>query len=100
MKLEKTFTLGSLKMVAFLRGINVLNLKSYDGVFRQTGRPDTDGWLNTTAGKAYLEGMGDYAADYEKWYYAILNSCGATGRWQAPPRFVSVCVLNSDLSHV
>jgi outer membrane receptor protein involved in Fe transport len=84
MKLEKTFTLGSLKMVAFLRGINVLNLKSYDGVFRQTGRPDTDGWLNTTAGKAYLEGMGDYAADYEKWYYAILNSCGATGRWQAP----------------
>jgi hypothetical protein len=83
-KLEKSFTIGSMKLVAFLRGINILNLKSYDGVFRQTGRPDTDGWLNTTAGKNMLDTMGDYKQDYINWYYASLNSCGATGRWQAP----------------
>lgn len=83
-KLEKSFTIGSMKLVAFLRGINILNLKSYDGVFRQTGRPDTDGWLNTNAGKNMLETMGEYKEDYINWYYASLNNCGATGRWQAP----------------
>ncbi|MBN2415573.1 TonB-dependent receptor [bacterium] len=83
-RLEKQFTVGPLQLIAYLEGINILNLKSYDGVFRQTGRPDTDGWLETDAGKAYLEAKGEYAAEYERWYYAILTGCGSFG--YQPPR--------------
>jgi len=84
-KFEKTFTIGSMKLVAFLRGINILNLKSYTSVFRQTGRPDTDGWLQTNAGKALLNStkMAGHQDDYIKWYNAALTNCGAN-RWQAP----------------
>jgi outer membrane receptor protein involved in Fe transport len=82
-KLDKTFTIGPVKLNVYLWAINLLDMKTITNGFRQTGRPDTDGWLATNAGKDKLRAMGEYADDYENWYLARITNCGTFG-WQAP----------------
>jgi hypothetical protein len=87
-KLDKTFVIGPVKLNVYLWGINLLGLKSITAGFRQTGRPDTDGYLMSDAGQARIQNIEDThgkeaAEAYEKWYYADLTNCGTWG-WQTP----------------
>jgi outer membrane receptor protein involved in Fe transport len=82
-KLDKTFNVGPVKLNVYLWAINLLDLKSITNGYRQTGRPDTDGWLETDAGKEKKASMGEYGETWEKWYLAELTGCGTWG-WQGP----------------
>ena len=82
-KLDKTFNIGPVRLNVYLWAINVLGLQSIIDGWRQTGRPDTDGWLETDAGRAKIDDMGEDAADYIKWYNAEISNCGSWG-WQTP----------------
>ena len=82
-KLDKTFNLGPVRLNVYLWAINLLGLKSITDGFRQTGRPDTDGWFETDAGKAKIASLGEDAEDWQKWYTAIISNSGTRG-WQAP----------------
>jgi len=79
-KLDKSFTVGPVKMNAYLWAINLLGTKSIVSGYRGTGRPDTDGWLETDAGKAAVAANGP---DYVKWYQAWVSACGTFG-YQEP----------------
>ena len=67
-------------MNVYLWAINLLGTKSFNTAWLATGRPDSDGWLETNAGKQAVRERGP---DYEKWYNAILTSCGTYG-YQTP----------------
>lgn len=82
-KLDKTFNIGPVRLNVYLWAINLLGLKSIINGYRQTGRPDTDGWLETDAGRDKIESMGDYAEDFTQWYTAMISNCGSWG-WQTP----------------
>jgi hypothetical protein len=89
-RLDKNFTVGPVRMTAYIWGINFLNIKGIVNGYRGTGRPDTDGWLATNAGKAALQSIKDqypdhpeYVDNYVNWYNAILTYCGTFG-WQQP----------------
>jgi outer membrane receptor protein involved in Fe transport len=82
-KLDKAFQIGPVRMDVYLWAINLIGTDLFTGGYRQTGRPDTDGWLETTAGKDAIVKRGAYAQDYVRWYQAILTSCG-TGSIQTP----------------
>ncbi len=87
-KLDRTFVIGPVKLNAYLWGINFLGLKCVTGVFAQTGRPDTDGYLESEGGKERIQDIADnygpeYAEYYQNWYNAVLTSCGTYG-WQTP----------------
>jgi len=82
-KLDKAFQVGPVKFDVYLWALNLLGTEGFMSGFRQTGRPDTDGWLETTAGKDAIALRGAQAQDYIKWYKAILTNCG-TSNIQAP----------------
>jgi hypothetical protein len=83
-KLDKTFQVGPVKLNVYIWAINVLGLKSIVGnEYRQTGRPDTDGWLQTDAGKAKYQALGENGDNWANWYQAVLTNTGTRG-WQAP----------------
>jgi hypothetical protein len=82
-KLDKAFQVGPVRMDVYLWAINLIGTDLFTGGFRQTGRPDTDGWLETTAGKEQIAKRAAYAQDYVKWYQAIITSCG-TNSIQTP----------------
>jgi outer membrane receptor protein involved in Fe transport len=75
-KLDKSFSVGPVKLNAYLWAVNLLGSKSIVSGYRGTGRPDTDGWLQTDAGKTAVASRG---ADYVKWYKAWVTSCGSFG---------------------
>jgi outer membrane receptor protein involved in Fe transport len=78
-KLDKAFQVGPVKFDLYLWAINLIGTELFTGGFRQTGRPDTDGWLETTAGKEAIAKRGVNAQDYVNWYQAIITSCGTWG---------------------
>jgi outer membrane receptor protein involved in Fe transport len=82
-KLDKSFQIGPVRMDVYLWAINLLGTDIFTDMFRMTGRPDTDGWLQTDAGKQAIAKRQAYAQDYVRWYQAILTSCGTFGV-QAP----------------
>ncbi|MCK5147104.1 TonB-dependent receptor [bacterium] len=83
-KITKSFTVGPLKMQAYLWALNLLNSKSITNFYQQTGRPDTDGWLLTDEGQTKLaEKTAAYGDDWLNWYEAVQTNCGSFG-WQAP----------------
>jgi outer membrane receptor protein involved in Fe transport len=82
-KLDKTFNIGPVRLNVYLWAINLLDIKSITNGWRQTGRPETDGWLETDAGKAKIKSMGESGEDYVNWYNAWLTQCGTYG-WQMP----------------
>ncbi len=84
-KLDKTLSVGPLKLNVYLWALNLLNTKSATDVWRQTGRPDSDGHLETADGKARAAKYPYGEEEYKKWYQAILTNCGTWG-WQAPRR--------------
>ena len=80
--------LGPVKINVYLWAINVLGLKSITYGFRQTGHPDSDGYLETEGGKERIQNIKDaygdeYAEYYINWYNAILTNAGTRG-WQTP----------------
>ena len=80
-KLDKTFTIGPVRLNAYIWAINVLGTKSILANFRgQTGRPDSDGFLESELGKTYAKQRGE---DWVNWYKAMLTDCGSYG-WQEP----------------
>jgi len=79
-RLNKSFTVGPVKMTAYLWALNLLNTKSFTQAFRQTGRPDSDGWLLTAEGQ---KKMADKGEDWLNWYQSVLTNNGTWG-WQAP----------------
>ena len=58
LKLSKTFCLGYLTLKSYLWILNVLDSHSYTQVFRQSGTPDSDGWLLTQAGQEHMAETG------------------------------------------
>jgi outer membrane receptor protein involved in Fe transport len=87
-KLDKTFVIGPVRLNVYLWAINLLGLKSIVDGFSQTGRPDTDGYLETDAGKERIQNIEDtygkeFADYYVNWYNAVLTNCGTRG-WQTP----------------
>ncbi len=89
-KLDKAFCIGRVKFNIYLWVVNILGTKGIVDGFRQTGRPDTDGWLGTLSGQEKIAEMGEYAEEYIKWYNAILTGCGTFGYQQ--PRQVRLGV--------
>ena len=80
--LGRRFTVGPVQAEVYLWALNLFNMKNMVDVFRQTGRPETDGWLSSTAeGKKKIQDRGQ---DWLNWYNAVLTDCGSFG-WQ-PPR--------------
>ena len=79
-KLDKTFSIGLVDFNLYLWVLNLLNTKSVIAVFQQTGRPDSDGYLETEGGKNEIQYYGE---DYKRWYQALLTNCGSFG-WQVP----------------
>lgn len=90
-KLDKTFEIGGLDVNVYLWALNLLNTKSVLDVCQQTGRPDSDGHLESDDGKNRAavypypaDGtQAEREAEYRRWYQALLTNCGAWG-WQAP----------------
>ena len=81
LKISKALYVGPLKLEAYLWLLNALDSQSYTRVFRQTGNPDTDGWLLTEKGIRTSEENGE---DFVNWYNAVLTGCGSFG--YQPPR--------------
>jgi outer membrane receptor protein involved in Fe transport len=92
-KLDKTFNAGPVDVNVYLWAMNLLNTKNVRDVWWQTGRPDTDGHVQSEDGrKRASEFMltehpewteAQRVAEYEKWYNALLTNCGTWG-WFAP----------------
>ncbi len=87
-KLDRTFLIGPLKLNLYLWAINLLGSKCIISGHSQTGRPDSDGWLQTSAGKERIQDIKDtygpeYGEYYVNWYNAFLTQCGTWG-YQAP----------------
>jgi outer membrane receptor protein involved in Fe transport len=82
MKLDKTFTLPGVSGVtlnAYVWAINVTNAKNVADIYPSTGEADNDGWLDTPAGKKWIETFGPNA---EAIYKLALNDPTNYG----PPR--------------
>lgn len=82
-KLDKSFSIGMIDFNVYLWVINLLDTKSVTAVFRQTGRPDSDGFLATGKSKDLAAWYPDGEAEWQRWYQALLTNCGTFG-WQAP----------------
>ncbi len=82
-KLDKTFPIGVVDFNVYLWIINVLNTKSITAVFGQTGRPDSDGFLETDYARKSAAEYPEAEAEWRRWYQALLTNCGTFG-WQAP----------------
>ena len=82
-KFGKSFYIGPINFNLYVWVINLLNTKSVTAVFRQTGRPDTDGWLEADTGKSQAEESRYGKEEYIRWYRALLTNCGTFG-WQVP----------------
>ena len=80
LKLDKSFKIGPLDLNAYLWVINALDTKSVTNMWRATGRPDDDGWLETDQGRKWAETHGE---DGVKWFKTIMTDTGTYG-WQAP----------------
>jgi len=80
-KLGKSFDVGPVRAEVYLWALNLLNSKAAVNGFRQTGQPDSDGWLLTAEGQQKIRDRGQ---DWRNWYNADLTDCGSFG-WQ-PPR--------------
>lgn len=79
-KLDKTYTLGPVRFNVYLWAINIMGSKSWLDAWRGTGRADTDGYLQTDAGRVKAATQGE---DWVKWYGAVLTDCG-TLYYQTP----------------
>ncbi|MEM1043573.1 MAG: outer membrane beta-barrel protein [Bacteroidota bacterium] len=59
LRLGKAFRIGPSTVDAFLWAENVLGAENVAAVYRATGEPDDDGFLNTPGGGAYLDSQPD-----------------------------------------
>jgi hypothetical protein len=82
-KLDKSFSFGPVRFNVYIWAINILGRKGIIEGFRQTGRPDTDGWLKTDAGETRLQYKNEWKPEYVNWYQGVLTKCGTYG-WQMP----------------
>ena len=55
-KLDKAFAIGGIDLNVYLWAINLLDRNNVRIVYAQSGVADTDGWLTSNAGKAFLSG--------------------------------------------
>lgn len=56
-RLEKTFNLSGYELNVYALMLNALSQENVRNVIPTTGRPDTDGWLETAAGQIWLQGQ-------------------------------------------
>jgi len=85
--LGRRFTVGPVQAEIYLWALNLFNMKNIIDGFRQTGRPETDGWLLTSE---WQKKHAEKGQDWHNWYNAVLTDCGSFG-WQ-PPRQVRLGV--------
>ena len=87
MKLDKTFDLGPVSVNAYLWALNVLNTRNVLNVFRPSGDPQNDAYLQTPQGRKWAEAQTD-PANAIHWYNAVQSLCGT--RNVSSPRQVRV----------
>jgi hypothetical protein len=79
LKLDKTFKVQNLAFTAYLWAINVTNALNASWVYPGTGEPDNDGYLDTVAGKNFLQTWGPNGVELYKFLLRNPNMVG-------PPR--------------
>ena len=55
LRVEKTFNISGYSLNVYALMLNALNQENVKNVIPTTGRPDTDGWLETAAGQIWLQ---------------------------------------------
>ena len=75
MKLDKTFDLGRIDLNVYFWVLNVLNTKNALNVFRPSGDPQNDAFLQTAEGKKWAASQSD-PKNAIMWYNAVQSFCG------------------------
>jgi len=83
LRLDKKLNISRYGLNVYVLCLNALSQENIRNVMTQSGRPDTDGWLNTAEGQIWLQGQTEAypGADASALYNDRVRS---PSNWSAP----------------